>query len=207
MPQIRPKTLKVFANPSLGIVDPIMILDGMFIGSVGYDPTLDQPDGTRVGCVPKVLAAQEMHPIEQRSIDRGTANARSQRLEQVNVYHGVPATLGRIAALIVKAGPVSVPATDWHKARVKEGCLVAADQESAAACGVKFADPKKKLVDDEDKAIAAYDATCIDGNGAKISNGFDKEFESVRAEKHAKLVAKFPEFATPVAAPAAEAKK
>ena len=54
--------------------------------------------------------------------------------------------------------PVSIPASNYYRDAVKRGDLVAADQETAALCGVTFTDPAKALANAKAEAVAKFNA-------------------------------------------------
>lgn len=54
--------------------------------------------------------------------------------------------------------PVKVPNTPYYRRHVQRGDLVAGDEATAKACGVKFEDPSKRLAALKDAAVDRFDS-------------------------------------------------
>ena len=182
MARLKKPTLLVYANPSLGITDPgqVPILEGVFYGRAPLYSEKGDATTRAIGAVEKVTGVQEMLPGEQRTLDRGLANLRSQRVFHVLHYHGVPATEEGLAEKIAAQPPVEIPNIPEHRKLLRVGAIVAADKLTAQAAAVEFVEPKEKLVSDCAKAIAAYNS-----NHAHVSADAFSEYRRMRAEADA----------------------
>jgi hypothetical protein len=87
---------------------------------------------------------------------------RSPRQETVYSFLGCSAhetEPGELGKKLAASEPIEIPFTEYYRGLVADGCLLAADEESAKACGTSrfFADPKSLIPKLSDLAATAFD--------------------------------------------------
>lgn len=146
-----PKRLKS-AKPHSAAMDHV----GRPCGVVAMDPIGD--GGARGRFVGAKVDEERTVSAQLQAGD----DIRSPRQETVYSFLGCsahetePFELGKKLAA---SEPIEIPFTEYYRALVLDGCLIAADQESAKACGTEkfFSDPKTLLPKLAELAATAFD--------------------------------------------------
>lgn len=179
--KLRPKTLRVYPNP-WGIA-PAAIFEieaaekAKKENKDGHVPTLDPSRvtidhrGVPCGVCPldiyehtpnaypgmgvgaavhptKTVVTQELHPQD---------NLRSARQTTVWEFLGVDAEDTELPKLLAAKDPIEIPCTNYYVQRLQHGELIAADEKTAAAGGLKFEDPKALIPRLAEMAIKAWE--------------------------------------------------
>lgn len=115
--------LRVYPNPYASLD-----AEGNPDGVVRYDPTLGLPGvvhyvGARVAARWADRSAAPAGPLRPPPSVSRTNDGRFRRVAREAVFDGAP---------------VEIPDSPYHRERVRDGSLVAADERSARACGVPF---------------------------------------------------------------------
>ncbi len=176
---IKPRKLFVFPNP-WGVAPRSITIDQLGT-PCGHYPTDPHQDVGRkwVGARldrKRTKKLQNLGPLD---------NARSARQRTVFEFCGISGHEITAKALGEKKA-IALPYTQHYRRGIRRGELVAADEATAAACGVKFRKPADVLADFEKSAIARFNVIVGDDKGfeklAKRRNEEEAEAAKAAAE-------------------------
>jgi hypothetical protein len=162
---IKPKTFLVFPNP-WGIAPNSITIDGTGRAS-GHFPTDPVEDGSNRKWVGVRLDQQRT----KLTADPKDYKDGSRSIPQTTVYSFLGLSGEEVtAAKLAKQSPVKIPATRYYRQAIATGQLVAANEETALACGArKYEKPADALARFEKDAVDAYNKIHGKGQFAKLA--------------------------------------
>jgi len=174
---IKPRKLFVFPNP-WGVAPRSVTIDQLGT-PCGHYPTDPHQDVGRKW----VGARLDRKRTKKLQILKKLDNARSARQRTVFEFCGISGHEITAKALAEKK-PIALPYTQHYRRGIKTGELVAADQATADACGVKFEKPGDLLARREKEAISRFNMIVDNANGFELLQKRRNE-EEAEADKEA----------------------
>jgi hypothetical protein len=135
----------------------------------------NEHDPTRGNCVGSIVDPEQT--VVTQKLGRGD-DLRDPLQVTVRNYHGIPANDPDLGKKLAAAEPVTIPYTAFYVEKISSGELLAADETTARAAGIDFADPKTLILEIEKLGIEAWDRHFDD-----VPGGAFAQFQKDRAPK------------------------